>query len=571
MENSSIPDKNYAKINKTLKQNWNILNLLIKDFESLVYQSYSSNPKYTEIRAGVPEDYKQIKTLGVLLEINYKIVGAKEQMRRNLASKIKTGGKKYPGIIGFDNDVIPALDRAILSCHDIMLIGQIGQAKTKIAQIIAENLLSPMPVIKGSITNDCPMDLPAHELISLLQDEKTHMSSPRFYMDHDSMEKICNNKLETPIEWIEGKDRFKYVLATPDISVKDLVGQIDAIKITKHGMEMYEIESYSPGQLMQSKHGLFCIDELPVLDTRKQVALLSVLQEGRFTTGAYPVIFEPKTVFFATANPIDYTHAGKIIEPLYDRLKSHIHTHYPKTLSDEMLIVIQESKIPKSFIPLFMLKALIRIVQSARSSQEINQDKGVSVRMSIHSLELLVGEAERTRALSHDMLPLPRPSDIFCIEQCAKFELAELDDTGENRHKTLKNLINTAMANTSLEYLKGIEQNVFENIKKEFVDKTFLVSQEILGSNGMATSYERQLENFRSLAALTDTICQKILSEQIEFANQTKMHGIPSESLEVSETITKELKAAVLELVLDGLCSVDPKILDKREGAYIAA
>ena len=544
---------------------------MIKDFESLVNQSYSSNPKYTEIMAGVPEDYKQIKTLGALLEINYKIVGAKEQLRRNLASKIKTNGKKYPGIIGFDNDVIPALDRAILSCHDIMLVGQIGQAKTKIAQIIAENLLSPMPVIKGSITNDCPLDLPSHELISLLHDEKTHMSSPRFYMDHDSMEKIRNNKLETPIEWIEGKDRFKYVLATPDISVKDLVGQIDAIKITKHGVEMYEIESYSPGQLMQSKHGLFCIDELPVLDTRKQVALLSVLQEGRFTTGAYPIIFEPKTVFFATANPIDYTHAGKIIEPLYDRLKSHIHTHYPKTLSDGMLIVIQESKIPKSFIPLFMLKALIRIVQSARSSQEINQDKGVSVRMSIHSLELLVGEAERTRALFHDMLPLPRPSDIFCIEQCAKFELAELDDTAENRHKTLKNLINTAMTNTSLEYLKGIEQNVFENIKKEFVDKTFLVSQEILGSNSMATSYERQLENFRSLAALADTIYQKILSEQIEFVNQAKMYDIPSESLEVSETITKELKAATLELVLDGLCSVDPKILDKKEGAYVAA
>ncbi|MGI0046491.1 MAG: hypothetical protein ACREBB_04800 [Nitrosotalea sp.] len=544
---------------------------MTQDFESFVNQSYNSKPKYTEIMAGVPEDYNQVKTLGALLEMNYKIVGAKEQLRRNLASKIKANGKKYPGIIGFDNDVIPALDRAILSCHDIILVGQIGQAKTKIAQIIAENLLSPMPVIRGSITNDCPMDLPAHELILLLQDKEDHMPSPRFYMDHDSMEKIRNNKLETPIEWIAGKDRFKYVLATPDISVKDLVGQIDAIKITKHGTEMYEIESYSPGQLMQSKHGLFCIDELPVLDTRKQVALLSVLQEGRFTTGAYPVIFEPKTAFFATANPIDYTHAGKIIEPLYDRLKSHIHTHYPKTLTDEMFIIAQESKIPKSFIPIFMLKALVRVAQNARSSQEINQDKGVSVRMGIHSLELLVGEAERIRALSHNILPLPRPSDIFCIGQCAKFELAELDDTAENRQKTLKSLISIAMKDTSLEYLQDIEQNVFEMIKKEFEGRTFMVSQEILGSNGLETSYERQLQNFKSLAALVDKIYQKILSEQNEFVSQVKKHDILSESLEFSEIANHELRAATLELALDGLCSIEPKILDKKEGTYVAA
>ena len=544
---------------------------MAQDFENFVNQSYTSRPKYTEIMAGVPEDYKQIKTLGALLEINYKTVGAKEQLRQNLISRIKTGSTKYPGIIGFDDDVVPALDRAILSCHDVMLIGQIGQAKTKIAQTIAGNLLSPMPVIRGSITNDCPMDLPASDLILLLQDKDNTSSNPTFYIDSDSMEKIRNNKLETPIEWMSGKNRFKYVLATPDISVKDLVGQIDAIKVTKKGTEMYEIESYSPGQLMQAKHGLFCIDELPVLDTRKQVALLSVLQEGRFTTGSYPVIFEPKTVFFATANPIDYTHAGKIIEPLYDRLKSHIRTHYPKTLQDEMLIVAQESKIPKSFIPVFMLKVLVRIAQHARSSQEINQDKGVSVRTSVHGLELLVGEAERVRALSHDMLPLPRPDDIFCIGQCVKFELAELDDTAENRQKTLKALIDTAMKDTSLEYVKDVEQNVFETIKQEFAGKNFLVSQGILGSNGMENSYEKQLQNFKSLPDLVNKVYQKVMLEQTEFVNQAEKYDISYESLEFSEIASHELRAATLELVLEGLCSVEPSVLNKKEGTYVAA
>ncbi|HLA21949.1 MAG TPA: AAA family ATPase, partial [Nitrosopumilaceae archaeon] len=343
------------------------------EIEELVKRSYRSAPKYTEIMVGLPEDYKQIKTLGSLLEINYKIISAKEQLRQNLISKMERNDIRYPEIIGFEEDVIPALDRAILACHDVMLVGQIGQAKTKIAQTISKNLLSPIPVIKGSITNDSPMDLPQDELISLLEDNENPMSVPKFYVDSNSMDKIRDNKLDTKIEWVEGQQRYKYVLATPDISVKDLVGQIDAIKITKKGAEMYQIESYSPGQLMQAKHGLFCIDELPVLDTRKQVALLSVLQEGRFTTGSYPVIFEPKTAFFATANPIDYTHSGKIIEPLYDRLKSHIYTHYPKSLDEEMLIIIQEAKIAKSFIPIFMLRILARIIQNARASQEINQ------------------------------------------------------------------------------------------------------------------------------------------------------------------------------------------------------
>ncbi|OLB91075.1 MAG: hypothetical protein AUH25_03395 [Thaumarchaeota archaeon 13_1_40CM_38_12] len=543
---------------------------MTQDLENLVNRSYTSEPKYTEIMTGVPEDYKQIRTLGDLLEVNYKIITAKEQLRQNLISKIRSNKTKYPGIIGFDDDVIPALDRAILSCHDIILVGQIGQAKTRIAQIIAEYLLSPIPIIRGSITNDCPMDLPPEELIFLLQDKENPMSIPKFYVDTDSMEKIRDSKLDTAVEWVEGKHRFKYVLATPDISVKDLVGQIDAIKITKKGTEMYEIESYSPGQLMQAKHGLFCIDELPVLDTRKQVALLSVLQEGRFTTGAYPVIFEPKTAFIATANPIDYTHSGKIIEPLYDRLKSHIHTHYPRSIKDEMLIITQEAKVPKSFIPIFMLKILARIVQNARKSQEINQDKGVSVRMGVHSLELLVGEAERIRAISHNIQAVPRPCDIFCISQCVKFELAELDDTAENREKTLKNLIASSMKDTCLEYLNDIDPNLIETIKKEFGGQTFHVSQGIVGSNSTQTSYDNQLKDFNSLSSLVNETAQKAISEQDEFIKAAQKYNIPSDSIIISEKTQSELRAATTELVLEGLFWMEPKILDKKEGGYAA-
>ena len=540
------------------------------EIEELVKRSYGSAPKYTEIMAGLPEDYKQIKTLGSLLEINYKIISAKEQLRQNLISKMERNDIRYPEIIGFEEDVIPALDRAILACHDVMLVGQIGQAKTKIAQTISKNLLSPIPVIKGSITNDSPMDLPQDELISLLEDKENPMPVPKFYVDSNSMNKIRDNKLDTKIEWVEGQQRYKYVLATPDISVKDLVGQIDAIKITKKGSEMYQIESYSPGQLMQAKHGLFCIDELPVLDTRKQVALLSVLQEGRFTTGSYPVIFEPKTAFFATANPIDYTHSGKIIEPLYDRLKSHIHTHYPKSLDEEMLIIIQEAKIAKSFIPIFMLRTLARIIQNARISQEINQDKGVSVRMGIHALELLVGEAERTRALSHKILAVPRPCDIFCIGQATKFELAEMDDTVMNREKILRDLIIKSLKDASLEYIKGIDPAFVEKIKQEFVGKTFQVSQKIVGKNSMQFTYENQLKTFRTIQNLVETIYEQLSSEQTEFEKKAQLHNIKSESLLASEKVQSEFRAVATEIALEGLCWVEPKVLDKKETGYVA-
>jgi magnesium chelatase subunit I len=536
----------------------------------LVQRCYNSEPKYTEIKAGVPEDYKEIKTIRDLLEINFKLVEAREQLRRNLISIMKSGGKKYPGILGYDDDVIPALDRAILSGHDVFLIGQIGQAKTKLVEIIANSLLSPIPVIVGSITSDCPMDLPADELISLLEGQENHKTSPKFYISPESYEKVLDNKLDTKITWVDGQQRFRYVLATPDISVKDLVGYIDAVKVAKKGVEMFKIDSYSPGQLLQAKHGIFCIDELPVLDPRKQVALLSVLQEGRYTTGSYPVIFEPKTVFFATANPIDYTHSGKIIEPLYDRLKSHVHTHYPKTMDDEMLIILQEAKTAKCFIPIFVLRTLARLVQKARTNLEINQTKGVSVRFGIHGLELLVGESERIRAIPHKTVAVPRHSDMYCLSQIAKFELSEIDDTLENRHKVFAQLLEGAINDTCLEYLQGVDTGTLESIKQEFSGKTFQVSQKIVWSDGQM-SYQNQLQNFTHLNNLTNSKMDQVKQEQSSFEQKLTADKISNQNIVLDDLTMNELKSAVLEVVLDGLCSITPKIIDKKEAGYVSA
>ncbi|MEM0446198.1 MAG: AAA family ATPase [Candidatus Nitrosocaldus sp.] len=576
----------------------------------LVYKSYSSKPSYMEIMPGVPEDYRRIETLGQLLEINYKYISVDEQMKRNLVAKRRSKRNPYPGIIGYD-DVIAATDRAILAGHDIIYIGKIGQAKTKLAETIARNLLSPIPAIKGCIIHDIPTTLlPAEELARLLSGSDPEHTSLEFHICNECEYKIRDEGLDTRIEWVDGMSRYRYVLATPDISIKDLVGQIDATKVAK-GATLYSIESYSPGQLLQARHGILCIDELPVLDPRKQVVLLSVLQEGKFTTGSYPVIFKPYVRVIATANPVDYTHASKIIEPLVDRFESHIVTHYPYTLRDEMAIMVQEAKVDYTssiILPIFMLKLVARITHLAREHPDVNKEKGVSVRMSIHSLELLISEAMRVRALYNDAIAaVPRPSDIYAIVPAAKFELSELEDSSENRRRVLEQMMEESLKQTSIEYIMDITQEQLASIREEFKGRSLIISQtspwsdgggsgssssnssnssnergdgynDDDGSGGIEANHENaysiQLARFKTLLSLIDNVMLKVEKEHIEFMEYLKRHGIDTTLLEIGENSSYrigELKASIFELVLEGLRHMRPPVLDRRErGVYVA-
>src|SRR5215472_17565349 len=475
-----------------------------KTIEDLIHCSYTSKPDYTEIMAGVPSDYSQIKTLGDLLRVNYRHVTVEKQLRDNLITKLKTQEYPFPGIIGYNEDVIPAVNRAILAGHDILFVGQIGQAKTKMAECIAESLLSIVPVVKGSITHDIPTSIPEEQMINILNDVEVVRTSPEFNVSKECEEMIRNNGLDTKIYWIKGSERYRYILATPDISVKDLVGQIDALKIAKKGVELYDIESYSSGQLLQARHGILCIDELPVLDPRKQVALLSVLQEGKFTTGSYPVVFKPDVRIMATANPIDYTHSGNIIEPLFDRMRSHVHTHYPINSTDEMLIMIQEARIKgvgNVFLPAYILRVIAKIMELSRNHSDINHDKGVSVRMAIHSVEVLVGEAERTRSIIHNIMTIPRFCDIHSISQSIKFELSEIEDSVESRQAVLNSIIDTAVKDVSVEYMHKLSGEQLAKLKSEFAkNKMFVVSQVMPGSSkSKGSDYRTQLELFPEL------------------------------------------------------------------------
>ena len=543
--------------------------------EQLVNRSYDSSPNYRQVMPGVPENYREIRTLEQLFEINYKHASVEEQLRGNLVMRMKSGREVYKGIIGYNDSVIPSITRAILSGHEILFVGQIGQAKTKLAESIAIHLLSPIPVVRGSLTNDIPTSIPRQEMISLLCDRNPERTYPEFVVSPECEQKIRDNKLGTRIDWKEGQERYRYVLATPDITVKDLMGQIDAIRIAKRGVELYSIESYSPGQLLQARYGIICIDELPVLDSRKQVALLSVLQEGKFTTGSYPVIFKPNIKLLATANPVDYTHSGKIIEPLFDRLRSHIDTHYPTNVADEMLIILQEAQISKDravLLPIFIIRAIAKVAQLSREHPEIDHTKGVSVRMGIHSTEVLASEAERIRSIQSNMVSVPRFSDFFSIYQTCKFQLSEIDDTRESRSMILNSIIESAIREVSASYIQNLSSDELIKIKEDFgSNKQFIASQTIPGrGHGGGADYISQLDKFPGLNESVTQTANKIKQEHLSLIQLATGLDIDSRVVQLVNDKDSEFTASVTELVLEGLRWTDPPLLDKMGGKYTA-
>lgn len=498
------------------------------DVRHLVQSALEDKPKYVEIKAGLPEEYRTIRTIRDLLEIRYKLVDVRSQMRRNTLRMIREGQDRYPDLVGFDDDVVPALDRAALAGHDMILVGQMGQAKTRIVRTMAEILLSPMPIMPSGTTNDTPLDMSAERLISLL--EGGSVEADRFDVSPEAAEDMANNGLDTRIVWRSGIERCRFVVATPDTSAKDLLGYVDVSKMAKSGQQMYHVQSYSPGHLMQAKHGILCVDELPVLDPRKQVALLSILQEGRFMTGAYPIYFEPRTLLMATANPVDYTHSGRIIEPLHDRLRSTIHTRYPQTVQDEIRIIRQEASLPDGvMVHDVVIEVLARTVRGVRCSQMINQEKGVSVRFGIHGLEVVVAEASRARPDEHVR---PRISDLGCIRQVAHFEVSEMDDTVHNRMQILDDILEGAIREVAAPQCPTDT----DAIKAEFEGQQFEVLQ-----TGTSESYDVQLADFPTLR-----------------------HAISEAARRLDDDII------ATELVLESLRWYDPPILERRDLSYVS-
>ncbi len=326
-----------------------------------------------------------IKTLGELKAAGYQSKSIKDELRNNLREKIKTGKPVFEGVHGFENTVIPELERAILSRHNINLLGLRGQAKTRLARLMIELLDEYMPIVAGSEINDDPL-----KPIS------------RFAKDL-----IAAEGDNTPIQWIHRSERFFEKLATPDVTVADLIGDVDPIKAANLKLSYADDRVIHFGMIPRANRCIFVINELPDLQARIQVALFNILQEGDIQIRGFKLRMPLDMQFVFTANPEDYTNRGSIVTPLKDRIGSQILTHYPETIEIARTITEQEAKLDQIqsdavYVPSLAKDLLEQIVFEARESEYIDNKSGVSARLSITAYENLLSSAER-RALKSGM------------------------------------------------------------------------------------------------------------------------------------------------------------------------
>ncbi|MDI6033517.1 magnesium chelatase [Flavobacterium sp. LB2P84] len=339
-----------------------------------------------------------IKTLGELKKSGYESKSIKDELRSNLREKIKSGKPTFEGVHGFENTVIPELERAILSRHNINLLGLRGQAKTRLARKMIELLNEYIPFVTGSEINDDPL-----QPIS------------RFAKD------IIETKGdETPISWLHRSDRFFEKLATPDVTVADLIGDVDPIKAANLKLSYADDRVIHFGMIPRANRCIFVINELPDLQARIQVALFNILQEGDIQIRGFKLRMPLDMQFVFTANPEDYTNRGSIVTPLKDRIGSQILTHYPKTIKIARTITEQEAKLDTAqsdmvYVPSLARDLLEQISFEARESEYIDNKSGVSARLSITALENLLSTAERRALKSGEDKTTLRLSDFMGI------------------------------------------------------------------------------------------------------------------------------------------------------------
>jgi magnesium chelatase subunit I len=335
------------------------------------------------------------KTLGDLKATGYQVTPVKEEMRRNMIRKLRRKETLFPGIIGFEETVIPQLVNAILAKHDIILLGLRGQAKTRIARGLVGFLDEHIPIVQGSEINDDPLAPVSHyaaELIGELGDA-------------------------TPIEWVHRSSRYGEKLATPDVTIADLIGDIDPIKAANRRLSYSHEGAIHFGIVPRTNRGIFVINELPDLQPRIQVGLFNIMQEKDIQIRGFNVRIPLDLAIVFTANPEDYTNRGSIITPLKDRIDSQILTHYPKTIEEGMSITRQEAWVDREadgtlVMPLYVEQIVESIAVQARKSEFIDQQSGVSARMTISTMETLVSNAERRAIVNGESAIVPRIIDL---------------------------------------------------------------------------------------------------------------------------------------------------------------
>ena len=357
------------------------------------------------------------RTLGELRRSEYQVLPVKEEIRKNLIHKLRNNEKIFPGIIGYDETVIPQVENAILSGQDIIFLGERGQAKTRMARALINLLDEEIPIIKGSEVNDNPYAPISAEGRRLVQE----------YGD------------DVEIEWLPREARYGEKLATPDITIADLIGDVDPIKVAE-GRYLSDELTIHYGLLPRTNRGIFCINELPDLAERVQVGLLNVLEERDVQIRGYKVRLPLDIYLVASANPEDYTNRGRIITPLKDRAGSQIRTHYPTTVEQEIDIMEQERmdfSTPgyEIEVPHYMKEIVAEITHLARRHQDISQRSGVSVRVSIANYENLISNALKRAIRLGEHRVVPRISDLHALvaSTAGKIEIEAVGDVREDK------------------------------------------------------------------------------------------------------------------------------------------
>ncbi|HSA92753.1 MAG TPA: hypothetical protein VLE48_07060 [Terriglobales bacterium] len=362
----------------------------------------------------------------------------KDELRENLIAKLHRKEEILPGIIGYDDTVVPQIVNAILSRHNFILLGLRGQAKSRILRSLT-GLLDPMlPCVRGCEIHDnpyAPICLACHERLAAEADA-------------------------TPIAWLAPEQRYVEKLATPDVTIADLIGDIDPIKAARGGHELSSTLTMHYGLLPRSNRGIFALNELPDLAGKIQVGLFNIMQEGDVQIKGYPVRLPLDVALVFTANPEDYTARGKIVTPLKDRIGSEIRTHYPATLAEGMQITAQEAWTTRDGMQLVIPKFVAEVIEAtafvAREDKKIDKRSGVSQRLAISCLENVVSNAERRAIRGSETLVVPRLSDVYAALPALTGKL-ELEYEGEMRggDAVARELIRTAIARTFDGYFSG--------------------------------------------------------------------------------------------------------------------
>jgi len=454
---------------------------------------------------------KRVKTLGELKATGYTPKTIKEELRDNLIQKLQKKDTVFQGILGFEDTVLPDLERAILSKHNILLLGLRGQAKTRLARMMVKLLDEYMPIVAGSELNDDPI-------------------AP---ISKYAFQKIAEHGDDTPIEWVHREDRYVEKLATPDVSIADLVGDVDPIKAASLKLPYSDERVIHFGLIPRSHRCIFVINELPDLQARIQVSLFNILQEGDMQIRGFKLRLPLDVQFVFTANPEDYTNRGSIITPLKDRIESQILTHYPKTIDIARTITEQEANLAKEQVKKIevpeVLKVLLeRISFEARESEYIDEKSGVSARLSISGYENLISTAERRMLINKDKKTIVRVTDFWGVVPAitGKVELV-YEGEQEGPYNVAMNLMTAAIKKEFLEVFpnpdklkKGRERDPYGTIKAWFAGGNDV---DLLNDMG-EQEFKKEIDKVAGLKKLVESM--KVPKEDLYTYMELVLHGM---------------------------------------------